>query len=877
MRGGATTTFSDFDHHNLPRRITLPGNMSLVASYDARGNPSQLTFPSPAGTVTNDFTYDALGRMRAATSNVPNASPVGASFEYDLIGYNNSTVVTIESLPYTILSVPRRDGSTSQVTYPSGTIVNYTRAPSGQLQSVDVAGTTVASFDAYATASRPRTLTMAGGAITRTDEYDHRRRLLSRRYSSNGATLAHLRYAYDEANRETASQDVRRAGRTTLSSYEGDRLSRVDVAARTSAVATPPWAVQGTPLSWSPGDTAYSYTYDTSNEDRVVAVRTQTWQADAPPVVARAFGPAISAYGHIELVDGSTRTIDALGNVTSLEGETGTMTLAYDAQSQLRTVTRADASSVTYEYRADGLLSRRTVTCATGAAGCVPSDRAYIYDGLLLREEWELVGGSRVLQARYLYADEGDVPIGVELLDGSTQTMARHYYLVDRMGSVIGLVDDQGTVVERVTYSPWGRPTITTPDSQPPVVSYLEGAANGTLLVVFSEPVDPPLTAAAQQGTTIVAATAPLDDVLTVSGAQGTVAGTLELEDHATHPSGTAYRWTPSTPLTTSSTYTISVASAVMQDEWGNSNAAESHLVTYAAGVMHAGPSVGSTAQIAVERSALGNGLLFQAHLYDADVDLYLMRARVFDPNTGMFLQRDPNGYEDSVNLYAGFRWDPVNNRDPTGRLTKEEAKRALEGLRARQAARRQRYETTGQLDDPMIGLLGAWGLTAAIGTGMGALEVLAGSYPLVAKGLTIGGWGLGAAQVKSDEDADLTGVAAMGAGGMLLRGAEAAQMSRNRYIIAALEEGSVATADFSAQFGAGKSVESVQSSINAPADPTGAASKGESGDAAQPTEGLPSSGNWQGRTTRIGTTLGLSGAGRSRWWTFRRATRWSA
>ncbi len=34
-----------------------------------------------------------------------------------------------------------------------------------------------------------------------------------------------------------------------------------------------------------------------------------------------------------------------------------------------------------------------------------------------------------------------------------------------------------------------------------------------------------------------------------------------------------------------------------------------------------------------------------------------------------LFLQRDPNGYEDSVNLYAGMRWDPVNLRDPTGEV----------------------------------------------------------------------------------------------------------------------------------------------------------------------------------------------------------------
>ncbi|MCK6544993.1 hypothetical protein L6R52_03940, partial [Myxococcota bacterium] len=51
------------------------------------------------------------------------------------------------------------------------------------------------------------------------------------------------------------------------------------------------------------------------------------------------------------------------------------------------------------------------------------------------------------------------------------------------------------------------------------------------------------------------------------------------------------------------------------------------------------------------------------------DADLYLMKARAFDPNTGLFLQRDPSGYEDSVNLYAGFDNDPINLRDPTGEV----------------------------------------------------------------------------------------------------------------------------------------------------------------------------------------------------------------
>ncbi len=78
------------------------------------------------------------------------------------------------------------------------------------------------------------------------------------------------------------------------------------------------------------------------------------------------------------------------------------------------------------------------------------------------------------------------------------------------------------------------------------------------------------------------------------------------------------------------------------------------------------------TTELASTANASGVGLLFQAHLYDYETGLYLMRARVYDPRTGSFLQRDPEGFVDSVNPYAGMGWDPINLRDPTGRCVWE-------------------------------------------------------------------------------------------------------------------------------------------------------------------------------------------------------------
>jgi len=68
-----------------------------------------------------------------------------------------------------------------------------------------------------------------------------------------------------------------------------------------------------------------------------------------------------------------------------------------------------------------------------------------------------------------------------------------------------------------------------------------------------------------------------------------------------------------------------------------------------------------------VNTSAFGNEILFTGHPLDGETGLYYARARYLQPTLGVWVNPDPSGYADGMNLYQYCSGNPTARTDPSG------------------------------------------------------------------------------------------------------------------------------------------------------------------------------------------------------------------
>jgi RHS repeat-associated protein len=273
----------------------------------------------------------------------------------------------------------------------------------------------------------------------------------------------------DNSDRVTSIVNKNGTG-TTLSYYDYsyDNADRV---------ATESWSSQVGTVVYSG---SHAYSYDTTNQLLGDGTHTYTYDANGN----RTLTGDQTGTGNRLTTDGTyTYTYDNVGNLVQKATGTGTTwTYGYDDKNELTSVTEAVGGTTTltvnYEYDVLGnLIQEQHWTSATGTVTV-----RHAYDG---SNAWADVDTSNNVLARYVYGDNQD-QVWARMVPSGQPNAGVAWYLTDRLGSVVDLMDGTQVLRDHIDYDPFGNVITEANASYADAYKYDAGRTDGsTGLVQF--------------------------------------------------------------------------------------------------------------------------------------------------------------------------------------------------------------------------------------------------------------------------------------------------------------------------------------------------------------------------------------------------------
>lgn len=680
---GGITRYS-YDDRDRMTSMTDPLGNRTSYSYDAVG---YLTATGLPGGLLKEYVYDALGQPIQASDN----NGVQYKITYNAMG-----------LPQQVLRVRTKVGNT--YTYDT---VSFTYDALGRLtQKSHGSGETI--HYTYDSLSRTTSFTDAAGH-TSTYTYDAAGNIVQHTDPMNGTTVM----TYDADNRLATITDA--LGNTTTYTYdEGGRVAQV----------------------LYPDGKNEQYLYDMRGNVATFkdkAGNTQRYFHDAMGNLAKVtylFTGTIQNYtynakGNLLTVSDPnttiTRSYDLLGRMLSESTAYGTQparttTYSYNDSARIFTITYPSGRMVEYSYNIRGILANvqskasatspfatiahytrradnmvETLTYGNGITTSYGNDHKGRVNSIVAAATSDLPGWSILLQSQHFTYD----PLGNILSSiDSVNLPFSNSYQYDNLGRLVG------TEMENYTYDAMGNRLTATVGAQ--TANYTPNAVNGYTTVGGQALTYDDNGNLTDDGTN----TYSYDDdgrLISVSGSAAasyiydpigrrirkTVGDTVTDYAYAKDQmieATVSLISTGSILHTASYVYSSTVDDVIAafrgsesyyyhKDRLGstvavsNGNGQTVEQYSYDAfGAPHFYSATGSQRTA----SAIGNNILFAGREYDSETGLYHYRARTYNPILGRFMQQDPTGYNDGLNMYAYVGNNPTNYIDPSGLRKKD-------------------------------------------------------------------------------------------------------------------------------------------------------------------------------------------------------------
>jgi RHS repeat-associated protein len=606
--GDRTKTAYDLDGHVV--LVTDPRGRKTTSSYDSDGRLVGTTDPLAHETT---YSYDADGRVISLTD----AKGHTTGYGYDAIGRKVSITAPDDSVTTNTYDAA---GNLTQRTDANGHLTSYAYDAAGRKISMSNALGSLWTYSYDAVGNLTRTAVPSGGTIARS--YDAVNRPLGKVYSDGTSAVS---YAYDKAGNRISMTDG--TGATTYAYDAANRLTGVTNPRGNFAYS---YDANGNLLSRTyPNGRETGYTYDAAGR-----MSTATTSAGATTYTYDKAGNLVSTLHPNGILD--SRAYDGAERLTQVQGTRSDGTIVYSRSYKLDPVgnprsldgtdssaqSGAPATSWTETYTYDS-NDRLTKACMDDS--CTRYYK-YSYDGVGNRLSQKTEQGT----TRYTYdaADE----LTKEITPGPDVV-----YAYDANGNETR----KGTA--RYTYNLENEPTVLKKDGVK-VASYVytgdgllekKAATSGSIFYSWDMNASLPqlaLERGSQQGT--------------VLRAYSYGAGPLEL----------------TTPQGTLTYHTDSLGSVVGLTNTSGNEVASYRYSPYG----QEWSSDGSTPSAEAD----ANPLRFTGQYLDSDSELYYLRAREYDSETGRFLEVDPleaQAGDAAVAVYVYADDDPTLKMDPGG------------------------------------------------------------------------------------------------------------------------------------------------------------------------------------------------------------------